>query len=488
MNPLINVKNAVLVLRSQKEDQQVLGSAKKGLDFTLTKNEHVAILGANGAGKSTLLKLLNGSAWLKSGSVTWFNKNASPDTSRLVGKEMTALVSSAQQEKYMQQAWNITGRELIQTGFADSPLLYTLLQEEQEKAIDLLAEELCISPLLTEYIPTLSQGQLRLLLLARALVRKPQVVLLDEYTDGLDGSYRAHILQILERKAKETTFVFTTHREETLPKWVQKKFYLKNGVLSSEVPEKGESPILFSFADEKSYKEKTVSEEENFLIEVEKADVYIDRTLVLHDITWKWKQGEHWCISGANGSGKSTFLKLLAGEEYPALGGSITRYLPHYKTTTHNMEHVRNSIRLISDKQQALYSYDCTAFELVLSGFDNTVGIYRDFTEEEKNSALEKIKFLDMQKYLRRHISTLSTGQLRRLLLARALLGPVDMLLLDEACSGLDKESRHQLLTCLDNITEMGIHLVFVSHHMSDFPKACTRSAKIEKGHLYIER
>ena len=83
-------------------------------------------------------------------------------------------------------------------------------------------------------------------------------------------------------------------------------------------------------------------------------------------------------------------------------------------------------------------------------------------------------------------IRLLSTGQLRRLFLARALLGGPDILLLDEPCSGLDEHGRHQYLALLDRLATQGIHFVFVSHLASDGPSCLNRTAHMENGRLRI--
>lgn len=85
-----------------------------------------------------------------------------------------------------------------------------------------------------------------------------------------------------------------------------------------------------------------------------------------------------------------------------------------------------------------------------------------------------------------RSIRQLSTGQLRRLFLARALAGGPDILLLDEPCSGLDAPSRARYLRLLDQLAARGLHLVFVSHHSEDAPLCINREARMEDGRLRV--
>ncbi len=497
-SPLISVKNAHLLRYTNKIEHQVLGNKTKGLDFELYKGEHIAIVGSNGSGKSTLLRLLRGDAWLNKGEILWKDNGISSekavyDNTPIVGKRMCALVSFAEQEKYIRQAWNITADYLIATGFDNVLLLYNDLSEEQKSRIEELAKELDITHLLDKNVNKLSQGQLRILLLARALISSPQVLLLDEYTEGLDVDYRRQVLSSLEKISEKTTLLLTSHRPETLPSWVQKTFYLKHGLLSLDLP------LAYSIEQAQITEQKRLAISEKNkgnakdnekalatlppLIEIKNACVFLDHAEILHNLNWTWKQNEHWLIYGKNGSGKSTFLKLLASEEYPALGGSIQRNLGDAE---HILTQVKKKIALISDKLQASYAYEVTAQELLLSGIDNTIGIYRTFTEEEHERANYWLKFVKMEAFAHRSIFTLSTGQARRLYLARALMTQPKILLLDEPYTGLDHASRLEFMQILEKSIEEGMHLLIVSHHKEDV-YFCNRTACIDKGYLKIE-
>ena len=502
---LIRLRGARLTLRFSTaeglQEQLVLGSADAGLDWDVRRGEHTAIVGRNGAGKSTLLRLLRGELWLdaprsskdrQGGTIHWHTAQGAEDAP-LAGREMAALVSAAQQEVYVRQAWDMSGEDLLATGFADSPLLYSAPQAAQRKAVREAAQELDITALLPRAVNTLSQGQLRILLLGRALVRRPALLLLDEYLDGLDAAARKTVLTALERVSAHTTVLMTAHREDSIPAWVRRRLHLEGGLLQeksvapvSPVPPDPCIPAVVEVAAPSCAAPQEIPLTSTPpLVVLDKATVYIDRTPVLRHICWTWRQGEHWRIHGGNGAGKSTLLRLLAGDEYPALGGSIARHLPRNGGTVTDLESVRRGIRLVSDQLQACYAYDLTGLELVLSGFDNVVGLYRKNTAQEEEEALHWLRFFQVLPLARRRISTLSTGQMRRLLLARALVGGPDILLLDEPCSGLDSATRRQLLELLQAVTAQGVHLALVSHHSSDHCPALNRRARMEAGSFF---
>lgn len=99
-----------------------------------------------------------------------------------------------------------------------------------------MARRLDALPLLDRSIRTMSQGQLRLLLLGRALVRRPRLLLLDESTDGLDGKHREIFDSVLKDAAQESTVIMATHRESRIPSWCRVRLYMQEGRLGHTPP------------------------------------------------------------------------------------------------------------------------------------------------------------------------------------------------------------------------------------------------------------
>ena len=177
---------------------------------------------------------------------------------------------------------------------------------------------------------------------------------------------------------------------------------------------------------------------------------------------------------------------LEVKDEFVAVGGTLVRHLPHHGGETVLLEEIRKGVRLVSDLSQALYGYSITALELVCTGLENTVGVYRDYNKAEQDQARRVMRELGVGHLADRSIRLLSTGQLRRLFLARALMGEPDILLLDEPCSALDEDSRRQYLDLLDQLAARGISLVFVSHFEGDAPSCINRRARMHQGRLEI--
>ncbi|MBO4312185.1 MAG: ATP-binding cassette domain-containing protein, partial [Desulfovibrionaceae bacterium] len=187
-------------------------------------------------------------------------------------------------------------------------------------------------------------------------------------------------------------------------------------------------------------------------------------------------------VLGENGAGKSTLMRLLAGDEFPAAGGSIRRFLPRQGGLQTMLEGIRRGIRLVSDLQQATYTYDITGEELVCSGIDNSVGVYRTLSEADRREARECMALLGVEHLAERSIRRCSTGEMRRMFLARALAGTPDMLLLDEPCSGLDPAARAHVLELISELIARGVQIVLVSHRAEDLIPSVTHLLRLEKG------
>ena len=476
--PLVDIEDLSLFLPGDARQKMILHH----IDWHLCRGEHHLLLGHNGAGKTTLMRLMHGLLWPAEGRIVWHTSEGE-ETSPIAGRAVSALVSPDQQENYQRQRWYITGRELLLTAFEDTPLLYTSSSEQRHAQVEDMARRLRALDLLDRMVPEVSQGQLRLLLLGRALVRQPDLLLLDECSDGLDADHSRRFYEVLDGVREHCTVIMSSHRPEQVPDWCRKTRVIHQGRLlapgSALPPQEGEYEDI-SLAGAVTPAPEPAAP----LLDVRHATVFIDGQEILHDVDWTLRKGEHWRIEGENGSGKSTFLRLLAGDEFVAVGGTLVRHLPHHGGETVLLEEIRKGVRLVSDLSQALYGYSITALELVCTGLENTVGVYRDYSRAEQEQARRVMRELGVGHLAERSIRLLSTGQLRRLFLARALMGEPDILLLDEPCSALDEDSRRQYLDLLDQLAARGISLVFVSHFEGDAPSCINRRARMHQGRL----
>lgn len=454
--------------------------ALKNINLRVKAGVHQAVLGANGSGKSTLLRLLAGELWLCGGRALWRGEHGLED-SPLAGRAIVELVSPATQEQWQRRGWRLPVGQFLTAGVLEKfpGVGVGVALDSVTRVMASLDAEAWVDV----DFATLSQGQLRIVLLARAIARKPQLLLLDEFCDGLDAHRRQLAMGLLAEVSRRTTMIFTAHRPEGLPPWVTEFVYMHDGSLVSG----GLRPARKPRQSGRGFIEPARADGA-ILLDLQNVSVYIERQLTLKNITWRMRAGEHWLLTGANGSGKSTFLRLLAGDEFVAAGGHIWR-VGSGGSPCQTLAETRRSVFLVSDLGQALYPYPLTALELVCSGFDNSIGIYREFTSGEIAAARAAIARIfpegDAEQLASTSIRRLSSGQLRRLHLARALVCGARVLLLDEPCTGLDAQCRTAFLDTLDSLAASGgPGMVFVSHYEEDIPACINRAARLDNGSL----
>lgn len=491
--PLVELEHACVTFAGRR--------ALDDVSLVVRAGEHLVIGGGNGAGKSTLLRVLRGEQWLDQvrradtggigsrGRVVWHTA-AGAESSPLAGRSMSALISAAGQEAIVRRGWDLTGEELVIGGFTDTAFPGGGRDPEQAAAVRSTAALLGADDLLSRRVLALSQGQLRLLLAARALVRRPPLLLLDEVTEGLDVQAGRRLLDALERVADVCTLVMTTHRPETLPARIGRVARMAAGRLlpcgSGEAPRETDAVSTGGADAEQALCRVSAGAG----VELSHVTVYLEGTPVLRDLDWTIRPGENWAVLGGNGAGKSTLLRLLAGDEYVAVGGRIRYSFPGRDEDRavagepRRLEDLRRAVHLVSDLEQASYGYNVTGEELVFSGIDNTIGLYREPTDAERARVAALLRLVGAERLAERRIRACSSGELRRLLLARALAGDPDLLLLDEPFSGLDAESREGFRALLEKLARQGVQMVLVTHHPGDIIPAITRTLHLENGRI----
>jgi len=222
------------------------------------------------------------------------------------------------------------------------------------------------------------------------------------------------------------------------------------------------------------------------LIELHNVDVVLQGMTVLRDLSWELRPGEHWAVLGGNGSGKSTFLRLIRGEIWPAPGKGERIYRLTGERQ-HTAVGVRERFALVSPELHDRYlqqEWRLTALQAVESGFGLGDYAYRKLTAAERNAAREMLRLLGVEKLASSDVQRLSTGELRKVLIARALVARPPILALDEACDGLDTPSRIDLLSRLENIARSGTQLLFVTHRREEILPSIRNVLVLQDGRI----
>jgi len=484
--PLIEISRARVVLEGR-----VLFES---LDFALNQGQSVSISGANGAGKTTLLRVLSGDLWPVPAQSRAYNFGEAPTWSPLRARQQMAFVSPLAQEKVVrltqdgadgERGARLTVRECVATGWFDSFLLHQTPTPQQNARIEAMLDVFSLRELSGRLFHTLSQGQLRRVLLARALVKGPRVVLLDEAASGLDEAARDGLFASLASLAQGgTTFVFASHRPEELPAWTTpwtiregRLFEVGAGLAPSS--DQGRTRL-----EEGASPAPAPNPSPAFLFRLQDVSVFLEGAAVLRDLNFVWPRGVHLRVVGENGSGKTTFLRLLGGEVTPAHGGEIERL----GQTHRPVWEWRRRIALVSPHLQARFHDALSVRETVASGFEGGFVAPRELSAFQREAIERALDEWDLRALESRRFDHLSYGQTRRVLLARALVASPEVVLLDEALDGLDSATR---AFCFDKWRELagqGTHFAFASHHESDFPDWARAEVRLRAGQLETGR
>jgi molybdate transport system ATP-binding protein len=206
--------------------------ALDGLDWVVRRGEHWAILGPNGSGKSTVLELVYGdNQQAYANDVRLFGRRRGSGESLWEIRARIGIVSAALQVRYRSAA---TVREVVASGFHDSVGLHRRPTAGEDAAAEQAILDLGLAHLAERSYAELSSGERRMVLVARALVKKPELLILDEPCEGLDPTNRRKVLEMVDAigRGGGTSLVYVSHVETDLPRCISRVLRLP-GRLSS---------------------------------------------------------------------------------------------------------------------------------------------------------------------------------------------------------------------------------------------------------------
>lgn len=205
--------------------------------------------------------------------------------------------------------------------------------------------------------------------------------------------------------------------------------------------------------------------------------------VILEDIDWTIRPGDHWALLGANGSGKTSLLKVVCGYEWPS-GGTVSVLGQTYGEAP--IAEVRKHIGWVSSSLQTWVHDEDTALEVAVSGFEASFGLWREFTKTELTAALRALAHLRADNLADRPYGVLSQGERQRVLIARALVARPALLILDEPCAGLDPAARAAFLEDLSRFAARkdAPTLIFVTHHIEEIPAFVDRALVLRGGRV----
>jgi iron complex transport system ATP-binding protein len=221
------------------------------------------------------------------------------------------------------------------------------------------------------------------------------------------------------------------------------------------------------------------------LIEYQNITVCRGDKVALDSITLSIGVGEHVAILGPNGCGKSTLIKTMTRECYPRLDGQES-WMRILGQDTWNVFDLRAMLGIVSNDLMQSCTREYSGREIVLSGFFSSIGIWPNHhvTPEMEQTTDQLLEQLEIAHLADRSVNEMSSGEARRILIARALVHEPKALVLDEPTASLDFHAIHELREILRKIAQSGTSIVLVTHHLPDIIPEIRRVILLKGGQV----
>ena len=506
--PLITLENITVRLR----DRPYL----KNTSWQINSNEHWAILGPNGSGKTTFARSLIGAVPIVRGRIIYHfseaNRRNPAGASNAIGyvsPEMHRNIIERENlnDRFRDFSGKISEFTSVRQLILDNPV-DPGGNRHDEKRLKPVTEKTGIKALLERDIKSLSTGDMNAVLIAKALIKSPKLLILDEPFDGLDKQSRRFLTEMINTLARtDIQLILITHRfEEIVPKIThvmllkQGRIYMsgrKENVFKPEIIDAvyeiekhaiPQNPPLLNnvlpLSKENRLRPSHANEAEKtpVLIEMKNVTVKYGPRLILDKFNWIVRHGENWALSGPRASGKSTVLTLIRGDNLQAYANDI--YLFGKKRGSgESIWDIRAKIGYIASDLQLRQHQNVDAFDVVCSGFFDSNGLYRKCNSEEMAIAGAWTQFLDIADLAGRKFGHLSHGQRQLILIARAMVKSPQFLFLDEPLQGLDIKNKSKLRGVFEYIgSHTHTNLIYVPDQEEDKLNCITHVLKMDQG------
>ena len=483
--PLITLSDVTLRVR----DRHLLA----GTSWEIRTGEHWAVLGPNGSGKSTLVKALVGEVPVVRGRMIRHRPGFGRDRIGYVSFELHEQVIS--REELRDEARHFSGDLDGEQSVGDFLQPKDRSEAPPRHAFEKAVTAMNIGHLLQRGVRRLSTGEMRRVLIAQALLKSPWLLILDEPFGGLDAASRQDLHDTIGRLIGDgTQVILVTHRFEEIFDACTHVICVKEGRVIAQ----GRREALLTvehmgtlYGREPSRppirvgRDSPVTTADSnpprfpILVEMKDVSVAYGKKIVLGGVDWKMRAGENWAIEGPNGSGKSTLLRLITGDHPQAYANDI-RLFGRARGSGDTVWEIKRHLAVVSSEFHIRYRKRLRVKDVVLSGFFDSVGLYRQPSPEQSQAAGQWIDRLGISHLAEKMIDQISYGERRMALIARAMVKSPVILILDEPCQGLDPANQELVLDLVNRIgTQTPTRLIYVTHHPGEVPACITHVLRL---------
>jgi len=334
--------------------------------------------------------------------------------------------------------------------------------------------------LLERAFRALSTGETRKILLIRALASQPDLLLLDEPFDGLDAPTALFLQEYLLELSSRINIIMVLNRWAETPDFITHIGYMSDARLQYKIDRNDQQAtnellqllhlkttdlnIPPTDADTSAEPLK----EGDPLVKLTDICIKYDQLKVVEDFNWSIEKGQHWQLSGPNGSGKTAILSLITGDHPQCYSNDIFVF-GYQRGNGESIWQIKQHIGYVSTALQWQYRVGTSLRNVIVSGFYDSIGLYGKATDTQRSIADQWLALLGMAKRADESFSKQSFGDQRLLLIARSMVKHPPLLILDEPCLGLDDMNRQLVLALIEKICAAGKSAVlYVNHHSED--------------------
>lgn len=450
MNPMISIENF--------EHEKLSVS-----NWQVDRNEPWCVLGRNGSGKQYLDQLLMG--------------ELQPDA---VGEltlpplDKVAMVSFETQQRIYEHEIKIDT-----TDYLDAKDIGTKAKDflPQDKLNDPLINEFGLSHRLEYGYRQLSTGEGRKLLILQAIFNGVELLICDNPFDSLDDVSCIALSTALANLAKSnvTVLLLLSNRQD-IPDWCTNIAIIERcqfdviGKLDSEDTKRQLDALLTPKEDNVEWPDslnKPTDYPHPYLVKLNKGKVHYNGVNVFEDLDVSIKPLQHTLITGRNGSGKSTLMQLITGDCTQCYSNDL-HILGIKRGSGESIWALKEQMGIVSSELHRQYRVNGDLITVVLSGFYDSIGLYKNPESHHINLARQWLNKVGLLAFQNTPFQQLSYGEQRLALIARALVKSPLLLILDEPTQGLDELNRHAVLNFIEHLAEQKQSTMLLVSHRKD--------------------
>lgn len=460
------------------------------INLNIDAGEQIAIVGPNGGGKSILVGTIMGKYPLQGVNEVKYDFSPSASTHTYDNIKYIAFrdtYGDADSGYYYQQRWNSQDRE-------SSPVVKDLLPQTDDSELrDHLYGLFGIEEMLDKHIVLLSSGELRKFQLAKTLLGKPRVLVMDNPFIGLDAPTRELLRTLLGKLTlvDNLQVILVLSKSDDVPDFITHVIPVNDMTV-------GEKISLAEFrADLIPVPSHILSEvRRNMILTLpyhtddyisdsvaclNKVSIRYGERTILKDLDWNIMRGERWALKGENGAGKSTLLSLICADNPQSYACDISLF-GRKRGSGESIWEIKKHIGYVSPEMHRAYMENIPAIEIVASGLHDTVGLYIRMRQEEALKCEFWMEVFGILPLKDKNFLELSSGEQRLCLLARAFVKDPELIILDEPLHGLDLMNRRMVKDIIEAFCQRPDKtMIMVTHYQDDLPDNITNSLCLKK-------